>query len=198
MLINIENVNITVPGPELGEVEALLQRLSAATPAAAAPAIDSSSPPRIGEQWPGQGGVYAGLIRCPDGDYHQIVATAPEGERDAIKWGGYGDDKPEAQSDTDGLANTLALLRSNTQHPAAEWAAELSIGGHEDWYLPSRRELRLAWVNVPELFQSGWYWSSTQSSPDSAWCQGFSVGNQTSYDKTGELRTRAVRRFKAQ
>jgi len=195
--IHIENVTITTPGPELADIESLLQRLASSSHAAQ-PAAATAGAPRIGEVWAGQGGVYAGVARYPDGDYHLVVADAKEGERDAIKWGGYGDDEPNATSDIDGKANTLALVGSQTQHPAAEWAAGLSIGGHQDWYLPSRRELRLAWVNVPELFQSAWYWTSTQISADAAWYQGFDDGTQNGSAKSGELRARAVRRFKAQ
>ena len=98
-------------------------------------------------------------------------------------------------SASDGQANTDELCNSDHSHPAAEWAADLSIDGHTDFYLPSRRELRLCWVNVPELFESGWYWTSTQHSPGYAWIQGFGDGFQYDYDKGTQARARAVRRF---
>ncbi|MBP4048991.1 DUF1566 domain-containing protein [Chromobacterium violaceum] len=153
--------------------------------------------PKIGEPWPEQGGVYAGLMRGENGqpDYHLIVAADPAAYLEEIAWGGYGEDEPGAKSEFDGLANTQALVASEQSHPVAEWAAALTIDGHQDLYLPARRELRLCWVNVPELFKDGWHWSSTQASPCHAWFQAFGDGLQGTHRKNDELRARAVRRF---
>ena len=70
------------------------------------------------------------------------------------------------------------------------------MDGHADFYLPARRELRLAWTSCPELFTEGWHWSSTQNSARSAWCQYASDGLQTTDGKHNPGRVRAVRRFK--
>jgi hypothetical protein len=165
-------------------------------------AIESSKteiakPPKIGEFWQGQGGIYAGLIRGENGlpDYHLIIPTDPLGYVESITWGGYGKEEVGTNSTFDGLANTTALDNSEIKHPAAQWAAGLVIDGHKDFYLPARRELRLLWVNVPELFVNGWYWSSTQYSAYFAFYQDFDVGFQSSYYKYGALRARAVRRL---
>ena len=192
MQIHIENLNVHGAGPAAFDIEAFFKRVAEPEPATV-----TAQAPRIGQPWPGQGGVYAGLIRCVDGDYHLIIPTDPAGGHPGIKWGERGTDAKGATSDTNGPANTDALLETIEPYPAAEWAAQLSIEGHDDWYLPSRRELRLAWVNVPELFESGWYWSSTHYSADYAWYQYFGGGTQGCLDKLGELRARAVRRFKA-
>lgn len=160
------------------------------------PNIASITPPAIGQYWQGQGGFYAGLMRGPDGkpDYHLVVTAADLGEAKAVTWGGKGESEPGAESEWDGQANTTALLNSAHSHPAAEWAGALVIEEHRDFYLPSRRELRLCWVNVPEQFAKEWYWSSTQCSPNHAWLQYFDAGTQ-SYGREGsELRARAVRR----
>lgn len=48
-------------------------------PKLAAPAdATQTTPPRIGAEWPGQGGIYAGIMRGRDGgpDYHLIVGPA--------------------------------------------------------------------------------------------------------------------------
>lgn len=156
-------------------------------------------PPAIGQYWHGQGGIYAGLMRGENGlpDYHLIVPPAEAGEAEAITWGGAGQTEEGAASEYDGAANTAALVASEHNHPAAHWAAELEHEGHKDFYLPSRRELRLCWVNVPEQFARKWYWSSTQSSPDLAWLQVFADGLQLRARKLSELRARAVRRVLA-
>ncbi|MDB6061524.1 MAG: hypothetical protein JWM78_1627 [Verrucomicrobiaceae bacterium] len=161
------------------------------------PEIATSAIPKIGAHWPEQGGVYAGAMRGENGvpDYHLIVPTNAAAAVAEIKWGGRGKDIDGAKSDFDGLANTTSLCESKHDHPAAEWAANLTIDGLNDFYLPSRRELRLCWVNVPELFETGWHWTSTQYSADNAWCQGFDDGFQGSNCKDDEFRARAVRRF---
>lgn len=152
-------------------------------------------PPRIGEFWKGQGGIYAGLMRGDNGqpDYHLIVAT-DEGSEATKAWGAAGLSEPSACSEWDGQTNTLALAESEHSHPAAEWAATREVDGHRDFYLPARRELRLCWVNVPELFADAWYWSSTQYSPYNAWVQDFDCGTQLDDRKGYENRARAVRR----
>jgi hypothetical protein len=194
MQVHIEHVHVnTAAGTPPIDIEALMQRLAALP----APAATQANAPRIGQPWPGQGGIYAGLIRCADGDYHLIVPTADAASVESIEWGGYGHQEV-ATSDTDGPANTRTLVASEQSHPAAQWANGLDIEGHADWHLPSRRELRLCWVNVPELFDDGWYWTSTQHSAHTAWSQVFDGGGQDYDGKDNELRARAVRRFKAQ
>jgi hypothetical protein len=157
-------------------------------------------PPRIGTMWAAQGGVYAGVMRGEDGapDYHLIVPTDAAAYTKEIAWGAAGVDEPGATSEYDGFANTVALMQSERSHPAAEWAADLEIGERCDFYLPSRRELRLMWTNVPELFETGdWYWSSTQYAglPFNAWFQIFDDGFQYGFIKSYAGRARAVRRL---
>ena len=156
------------------------------------------TPPRLGETWPGQGGVYAGLVRGDKGapDFHLIVPTAPQAHTAAVAWGSQGTDEPGATSKRDGVANTIVLVQSEHTHPAAEWAAGLEIDGFKDFYLPSQGELALCFVNVPEVFEPGWHWSSTQYSRDNAWGQYFSGGTQFGHDKSCEGHARAVRRFR--
>ena len=152
------------------------------------------TPPKIGQPWPGHGGIYAGLCRGEAGqaDYHLVVSTS---EADELPWGSFRVDEPGAKFERDGQANTAALVDSEHDHPASQWAHELRDGGHVDWYLPSRREAGLLSANVPELFdKSDWYWTSTQYSPITAWVQGISTGTQDGADKDFVYRARAVRR----
>ena len=144
--------------------EALLARVSAND----APSFEKlTAIPAIGQPWPGQGGIYAGVVRGRDGgpDYHLIVA---EEDRNDIKW-----------------------------KPAMEWAAGLRIDGHNDFTLPWRAEQAILFGNVPELFQTTWYWSREQPAELGAfaWYQSFDVGHQYDCRKTGEFRARAVRRL---
>ncbi len=151
--------------------------------------------PAIGEEWPEQGGTYAGMVRGTNGlpDYHLIVAHTQEEVK--LKWGHAGKEETGADHEWDGLANTVALAESDNDHPAAQWAHILRLNGHNDWYLPARRELSLLYANVPELFDKVWHWSSTQYSAYGAWSQDFEGGYQVDDHKNGAFRARAVRRF---
>lgn len=153
------------------------------------------TPPRIGQQWPGQGGVYAGLIRGEGDqpDYYLIVANE---EAEGLEFGGYGKTVDGTNSSLDGAANTQALITSEHAHPAAEWAAKHTADGHSDFYLPSRNELRLCYANAPEPFsKDDWYWSSTQDSAHYAWMQYFDDGYQGWSHECHEYRVRPVRRI---
>lgn len=156
-------------------------------------------PPAIGQPWPGQGGVYAGLMRGSEGtpDYHLIVSTDPAGNLANLRWGGYEKDS-KATSDTDGLANTRAMQEDGQEHPVLDVLKNLRADGHQDFYLPARRELSLCFANVKELFETDdWFWSSTQDSAGGAWYQGFGDGSQGWGSKDFRGRARAVRRLPA-
>ena len=133
---------------------------------AASPPAKPGQPPRIGQPWPGHGGIYAGTARGSDGkpDYFLIVADPA---RDGITW-----DK------------------------AKDWAKNMLEAGVADWNLPTRAEQALLFANVPELFEKEWYWSGEPYAGDEqfAWFQGFGYGSQRYYHKLYELRARAVRR----
>lgn len=161
--------------------------------------VGPGKPPVIGQPWPDQGGVYAGLMRGTDGnpDYHLVVATDPAGNLANLRWGGYEKDS-KATSDTDGLANTKTLQEDGQEHPVLDVLKNLRADGHQDFYLPARRELSLCFANVRELFETDdWFWSSTQYSANDAWYQYFNDGTQDWNLKFSKGRARAVRRVPA-
>ena len=153
--------------------------------------------PKIGKLWQTQGGVLAGMMRGVNGnpDYWLIVPTDPQAQAESLPWG-ESDSIEGAKCEFDGLANTTALAQSKETFPAAQFVIDLELNGFSDYYLPARRELSLMYANVPELFEKGWHWSSTQSSSYSrdAWMQNFYYGGQDSTRKGTESRVRAVRR----
>ncbi len=152
--------------------------------------------PALGSYWPGQGGYNAGLVRGEDGapDYYLIVPQLTE--QLSAAWGGYGEEVEGASSASDGLANTRALLADSNEHPAAKLASEFTADGHNDFYLPARRELQLAEANVPELFEKAYHWSSSQRSATSAFSLDFEDGWLTyGTRKSSEFLVRPVRRF---
>ena len=149
------------------------------------------TPPAIGQIWPGQGGIYAGVIPARNGQaaYHLVIGE----ELGRFEWGPYGDESP-ASSLIDGLANTLALLEHGDYTAAKATAAHIA-DGHSDFYLPAAAELYEAWLNLGYK-DWGWVWSSSQRSAYNAFRMDFADGCQDGNGKHGELRVRPVRRFR--
>lgn len=195
-----EGIKLKVPAHTVAStfIAAALAQIGVPQSAPAPAANDTASAiPALGEYWPGQGGVNAGLMRGHDGtpDYYLIVATGADAEFQDVKWGPYNHTVSGASSPWDGLANTKAMLSDREPHPAADRATSYSCDGHSDYYLPARRELQLAEANCPEVFSDGWHWSSTQRSASSAFSMYFGGGSQNLNGKGSEFRVRPVRRF---
>lgn len=210
--MHIETVNITLLQPEaphaapssMDQALNILQSLqraaesttlrAVAAPSAPVPATTTApTPPAPGQPWPGQGGIYICTLPAQFGlpARHLVVGTK---EADDLAWGGYDADATGAASQTDGRTNTAALLADSNDHPAAKWAATYTEDGHTDYYLPSRIELLMCFLHAPQVFKtSGWYWSSSQSSRDDAWCQDFEYGDSCASTKDDEFRSRPVR-----
>lgn len=156
---------------------------------------DFSEVPQVGQPWPEQGGVLAGIMPAQEGHpaYYLIVPTDSETEAESLAWGNRGHEY-EGMSSWDGKSNTEQLTGLGKSHPAAEFCVNLKINGFNDFYLPARREAALMAATVPELFKSGWHWTSSQSAALVAFVQGFAVGCQYDFDKGLKYRVRAVRR----
>jgi hypothetical protein len=145
--------------------------------------------PKIGEYLEGQGGIYVGEIRGEDGALYGLVMSQ-EQDLGKAQWG-YENQKLEL-SRGDGAGNARQLGNS----PAVQLAVTYTADGHTDFYLPSRHELTLASVNVPEHFnKDGWYWTSTPQGEYSAWAVGFEYGLVFCYFRYHEFRVRPFRRF---
>jgi len=145
------------------------------------------------------GGILAGRFFVDVQPFALIVAPKAEGEFPRAVWNKGLERVAGALSDFDGLANTSAMAEADSA--LATKILALRLADHDDWYLPSRGELLLAWsarAALPEAerFDKDWYWSSTQSADvsDYAWGQGFYYGGQDGWPKGYELMARAVRR----
>lgn len=169
----------------------------------AAPAL-----PQIGS--PFGGGFFAGEMTVEGIRYALVVAPKADGEKLELEYKlkdrGAADG---TDSDDDGVANSNRINDEN--HPAAAFCKSLSIGGFDDWYLPSRDELHMLWRNLgprrkntPDLFRedaaeafvADWYWSSTEFASDVgyAWVLDFDDGYQSNGSKNYYNAVRAVRR----
>ena len=159
---------LKLKAPSTEEVMAAIQKCLdprfVATEPVAVPT--STTPPAIGEVWPGQGGIYAGVVRGRDGepDYHLILCQ--EAPKKDYAW-----------------------------QAALELAKTIEADGHKDFAVPSRWESALLYANLQDQFETDrWHWTSTQYSEGSAFGQYFlGGGGQISTVKAYERRVRFVR-----
>ena len=84
--------------------------------------------------------------------------------------------------------------------PAASVCDNLASGGYTDWYLPSRDELDMMYLNLHLQglggFANNYYWGSNEDWYTlGAWSQNFSNGYQYGANKDSYSRVRAVRAF---
>ena len=153
--------------------------------------MSATEPPALGEYWPGQGGIYAGVRQYPEGLCHVIFAATDVGKH---AYGEYGTEV-ETVSRHDGRENTAILVSRDGSHPAADAAYAFTCDGHSDFYLPSIGELNHAWQYIPESFEGEWYISSTQRSADTAYGMDFVDGWLDNLVKGNERLARPVRRI---
>ena len=134
------------------------------------------TPPAVGSVWPSQGGIYLGIIPAMfTMPARHLIVSADDA---TLAWGPYGERTEGADSHHDGRANTAALVAAKTEHPAAQWAANLSTGGFGDWFLPSRMELLHAFYVSKTVFdESQWHWTSTENAATFAFAQYFRRGH---------------------
>jgi len=95
---------------------------------------------------PFDGGFYAGRINVDGQAYALIVAPKAEGEHQDAAWNDSRKTIDGAKSPADGHANTQAMAAAGSK--LAQWALDLRIGGHDDWYLPAQDELEVVYRNL--------------------------------------------------
>jgi len=106
--------------------------------------------PPIGTLW--EGGYFAGCIKVDANVYAVILAPKESGQASTLlRWKTSNDNTPNTGSVNDGWTNTNNM--NNSQHPAAQYCRSLSIGGKNDWYLPSRDE--------NDVILRAFYWGTT-------------------------------------
>lgn len=115
-------------------------------------------------------------------------------------------DKPDrtyACSESDGKANTDKIMsRSDSENfDAFEWCRAKG----EEWYLPSKDELRVVYDNISKINATlkqlkrvevyAWYWSSTENDESCAWYVFMGNGNTFTNSKYSNGYVRAVSAF---
>ena len=97
-----------------------------------------------------------------------------------------------------GRINTDSIISKQGQgNYAATICAQYLGGGFGDWYLPSKYELNLLYLqkDVVGGFANYGYWSSTEIGIDVAWAQDLGNGGENPDIKAATYYVRAVRAF---
>lgn len=99
-----------------------------------------------------------------------------------------------------GNENTVAITKvQGAGIYAASICENLELNGYSDWFLPSKDELNLLYLQkaagLIAAFDNNFYWSSTEDSYNGAWSQSFTSGANSSATKDGAYFVRAIRFF---
>lgn len=148
------------------------------------------------------GGIYAGIDTINGTDYHIISGDAASEEL-GLEWKTSRTATAGTGSETDGLANTLAMEAAGlAYHPAAAHCLAYAAGGHDDWHMPARSQVTLLYNNLAghaefatNVSSGNYTWSSTETSTLYARIRRFSDGSEPLDNKdTTVHRVRPVRR----
>jgi hypothetical protein len=142
-----------------------------------------------------------------NGQHGLIAATADQST--GIRWygGSFTNTRARADGIGAGLKNTAIIIATQVPFDGNAFAATLcneylvTVGGvtYGDWYLPSKYELNLLYLQksvVGGFASSEYYWSSSEINLARAWLQFFYNGYQDdAADKDGVYYVRAIRAF---
>jgi hypothetical protein len=176
---------------------------------AAAP-VQSSVTYKVGDKGPA-GGIIFYVNPSATGGWRYLEAAPASTEGKALQWSVSAfDANAKGVEVGTGKQNTRNIMDVSIQVainvPAARLCDRLEYGGYDDWYLPSKNELGLMYMNLKVdgigSFSNEWYWSSSENGKDHSWLQNFGNGAQNDgyynynfYYKGRGSNVRAIRQF---
>lgn len=147
------------------------------------------------------------------GEHHGlIVAVSDQSTGERWHKGSNSNTGATATAVGTGITNTTTIIDNQGGITETSFAAGLAGaytgGGYTDWFLPSKDELNIIYLNKHTInatavsnsgsdFAYDYYWSSSEKDYNfaTAWCQTFYGGYQEVKDKSDNLYVRAVRAF---
>jgi hypothetical protein len=140
-----------------------------------------------------------------DNGQHGLVAATSD-QSFGHRWYGGSNTNTRARADGvgGGLKNTAIIIANQGAVDGNPFAATLCneyssiVAGvtYGDWYLPSKHELNLLYLQKTVVGATGvFYWSSSEIDNVTAWLQSFSTGAQLLVNKTSVNSVRAIRAF---
>ena len=194
------NTDVTANTAKVGYTEALV---SANTDVAANTLKVGVTTHAIGDTY--GGGI---VFFVYDGGQHGLIAATTD-QSASIRWygGTYTNTRARADGIGAGLKNTAIIIANQGPVDGNAFAAtvcneySVTVGGvtYGDWYLPSKHELNLLYLQkvagTVDGFSNNYYWSSTEADINYAWFQHFGNGPQDAIIKNFTFNVRAVRAF---
>ena len=168
-----------------------------------------TNPYIINERIHQTGDFYGGgiVFYVYDNGRHGLIAATRD-QDPAIGWSNgvmrYTNTTGDGVGSGDMNTNMIIALQTNDNQYgnfAAKVCADYSVTvngvTYGDWYLPSKNELDLLFLQMSVVggFTSEYYWSSTEFSSISAWCQNWYNGLQFNMNKSSKYGVRAIRAF---
>ncbi|MBU0489723.1 MAG: immunoglobulin domain-containing protein [Bacteroidetes bacterium] len=140
---------------------------------------------------------HGGIVFYTDGAGNGLIAPRQD-QANNNNWGCFATSIPGATSNTNGAANTSAIVAACAERPiAASICDDLILDGFSDWFLPAKDQLY--YLHEQRLVVGGFgyvdYWSSTENSANKAWAQYFHFGDQYDIVKYNNYNVRCVRAF---
>jgi len=142
-----------------------------------------------------------------DNGKHGLIA-ATSNQSSGIRWNGGTNTNTRARGDGvgAGLKNTAIIIANQGAVDGNAFAATIcneysvTVDGvtYGDWYLPSKHELNLLYLqkSVFGVFaDASYHWSSSENDSSNAWVQDFGDGSQAPLTKNFGLLVRAIRAF---
>lgn len=151
---------------------------------------------KLGQNY--QGGV---IIFLDDAGLHGLVAATTD-QHTNIVWcpGSCSVTNATATAPGSGKSNTESIIAvQKNGNYAAYICDQLVHNGYDDWFLPSKDELHMLYVQKESgrigNFLAEEYWSSTEQNNDRAWLQHMGNGSASAEIKVNSACIRAMRAF---